>query len=336
MHTWIKWACLCLFLGLFGTVSTAQEPVETKTEPAPTTKPAVKPAAKPAAKPSASKSTASKPSAKPAAKPKSTNPSEETQVLEEGEAPLDDVVKKDIMQERKVLAYQPIRENDIFWEKRIWRIIDVREKMNLPFAYPEEPFFKLLSDAATKGDLPVYSTDEEGAKFKKRMSTDDVLSMLSKTDTVVTFDPETYEEKVQIVRNDINWEDVKRFRLKEVWFFDKETSMLQVRILGIAPMIDVKDNEGNFRFEKPMFWVYYPQAREMFARHRVFTPGGNNNAAISWEDLFEMRSFASYIYKESNVYDRKIEEYLQGVDLLMESERIKNDIFNFEHDLWQY
>ena len=262
-----------------------------------------------------------------------------TEVTEEeapGDAPLDEVVKKDIMQERRVLAYQPIRESDIFWEKRIWRIIDVREKMNLPFAYPEDPFFKILSDAATKGDLPVYSTDEEGAKFKKRMSTEDVLSMLSKTDTVVTFDPETYEEKIQIVRNDINWEDVKRFRLKEVWFFDKETSQLQVRILGIAPMIDVKDNEGNFRFEKPMFWVNYPQARELFARHRVFTLGGNTNATISWEDLFEMRYFASYIYKESNVYDRKIQDYLTGLDIMMESEKVKNEIFNFEHDLWQY
>jgi len=254
---------------------------------------------------------------------------------EPSDAPLDDVVKKDIMAERRVLAYQPIRESDIFWEKRVWRIIDVREKMNLPFAYPEEPFFKLLSDAATKGDLPVYAIDGTD-KFNKRMSTDDVLSMLSKTDTVVTFDPETYEEKVQIVRNDINWEDVKRFRIKEVWFFDKETSTLQVRILGIAPLIDVKDNEGNFRFEKPMFWVYYPQARELFARHRVFTLGGNTNATISWEDMFEMRYFASYIYKESNVYDRKIDDYVQGVDMLMESERIKNDIFNFEHDLWQY
>ncbi len=298
----MKWICLCLLL-LVGsaTVVIAQDPEEIETTPA-------------------------------------TGTEEGTPVEEESaEAPIDDVVKKEIMGQRKVLPYQPIRESDIFWEKRIWRIIDVREKMNLPFAYPEEPFFKILSDAATKGDLPVYSTDEDGAKFKKRLSTDDVLSMLSKTDTVVTFDPETYEEKLQIVRNDINWEDVKRFRVKEVWFFDKETSTLQVRILGIAPMIDVRDNEGNFRFEKPMFWVYYPHAREMFARHRVFTMGGNTNVTTSWEDMFEMRHFASYIYKESNVYDRKLEDagYL-GVDLLMQSERIKNEIFNWEHDLWQY
>ncbi len=251
-----------------------------------------------------------------------------------GEAPLDDVVKKEVMSERRVLAYQPIRESDIFWEKRVWRIIDVREKMNLPFAYPEEPFFRILSDAAANGEMPVYSTDDD--KFTKRLSTDDVLSMLSKTDTIVTFDPETYEEKVQIVRNDINWADVKRFRIKEIWYFDKETSTMQVRILGIAPLIDVKDSEGNFRYEKVMFWVYYPQARELFARHRVFTLGGNTNATISWEDLFEMRYFASFIIKESNVYDRRIEDYARGVDALWESDRIKNQIFNFEHDLWQY
>jgi gliding motility associated protien GldN len=262
---------------------------------------------------------------------------EESPLVEDpADAPIDEVVRKEIVNERRILKYPQLRESDVFWEKRIWRIIDVREKMNLPFAYPEDPFFKILSDAATKGDLPVYSTDEDGAKFKKRLSTDDVLSMLSKADTVVTFDPETYEEKVQIVRNDINWEDVKRFRLKEVWFFDKQASILRVRILGIAPMIDVRDNEGNFRFEKPMFWVYYPHAREMFARHNYFSLGGNTSAQLTWEDVFEKRLFASYIYKESNVYDRKIDEYLQGVDLLMESEKIKNEIFNWEHDLWQY
>jgi gliding motility associated protien GldN len=259
---------------------------------------------------------------------------EEVEVEAPSDAPIDGVVKKEIMDERKVLSYQPVRESDIFWEKRIWRVIDVREKMNLPFAYPEEPFFKILAEAATKGDLPVYSTEDD--KFSKRLSTQDVVTMLSKQDTVVTFDPETYEEKIQIVNNDINFEDVKRFRLKEIWFFDKKTSTLQVRILGIAPLIDAKDDEGNFRFEQPLFWVYYPHAREMFARHRVFTMGGNTNATISWEDMFEMRYFSSYIYKESNVHDRKIEQYVQGVDLLRESERIKNDIFNFEHDLWQY
>ena len=58
--------------------------------------------------------------------------------------PIDDIVEKRMIDERRVLPYQPLREADIFWEKRIWRIIDIREKMNLPFAYPEERFFTIL------------------------------------------------------------------------------------------------------------------------------------------------------------------------------------------------
>ena len=247
--------------------------------------------------------------------------------------PLDDIVEKRITFEKRVLPYDHIREADIFWEKRIWRVIDVREKMNLPFAYPERPFFTILMEAASAEEITVYSTEDD--KFTSPLTPDEVASMGATVDTVITFDPETYEEQIQIVRNELNPEDVKRFRLKEIWFFDEETSTMQVRILGIAPLIDVKDDNGNFRYEKPMFWVYYPEARETLARERTFN-FGNDTSPMTWEDIFEMRFFSSYIYKESNVFDRRLQEYLSGVDLLLEADKIKQEIFNFEHDLWSY
>lgn len=247
--------------------------------------------------------------------------------------PLDDIVEKRMVNERRVLGYEPIREADIFWEKRVWRVIDVREKMNLPFAYPERPFFTILMDAAINGEITVYSVEDD--KFTYKLEPDEVASMGASVDTVITFDPETYQEQIQVVRNELNPEDVKRFRLKEVWFFDEESSRLQSRILGIAPLIDVNDDNGNFRYEKPMYWVYYPGVREMLARERVFNI--ENDASLNtWEDLMEQRYFASYIIKESNVYDRRIQDYLTGVDRLLEAEKIKNEIFNFEHDLWEY
>jgi gliding motility associated protien GldN len=247
--------------------------------------------------------------------------------------PLDDIVEKRITFEKRLLPYDHVREADIFWEKRIWRVIDVREKMNLPFAYPERPFFSILMDASINEEITVYSTEDD--KFTSPLTADEVASMGATIDTVITFDPETYEEQIQIVRNDLNPEDVKRFRLKEIWFFDEETSTMQVRILGIAPLIDVKDENGNFRYEKPMFWVYYPEAREVLSRERVFN-AGNDASPSSWEDLMEMRFFASYIYKESNVLNRRLQDYLSGVDLLLEADKIKQEIFNFEHDLWSY
>jgi len=247
--------------------------------------------------------------------------------------PLDDIVEKKIVFEKRLLPYDQVREADIFWEKRIWRVIDIREKMNLPFAYPERPFFTILMDGAINEEITVYSTEDD--KFTSPLTPDEVASMGATVDTVITFDPETYEEQIQVVRNDLNPEDVKRFRLKEVWFFDEETSTLQVRILGIAPMIDVKDENGNFRYEKPMFWVYYPEARKILSRESVFNPG-NDASPNTWEDLMEMRFFASYISKESNVLNRRLQDYLSGVDLLLESDKIKQAIFNFEHDLWSY
>jgi len=250
-----------------------------------------------------------------------------------GNRPVDDIVEKRLTYEKRLLPYDHVREADIFWEKRIWRVIDVREKMNLPFAYPERPFFTILMDAATNGEITAYSTEDD--KFTSPLGPNEVASMGTTIDTIVTFDPETYEEQIQVVRNDLNPEDVKRFRIKEVWFFDEETSTLQVRILGIAPLIDVKDDAGNFRYEKPMFWVYYPEAREVLARERVFNVG-NDASPVTWEDIMEMRFFSSYIYKESNVRDRRLQDYLSGVDLLLEASKIEQEIFNFEHDLWSY
>lgn len=247
--------------------------------------------------------------------------------------PLDDIVEKRMTLDHRVLPYSRVRESDIFWEKRIWRVIDVREKMNKPFSYPERPFFSIIMEAAISGEITVYSTEDD--KFTAPLTPQEVASKGASIDTIITFDPETYEEQIQIVTNDLNPEDVKRYRIKEIWFFDKESSTLQVRILGIAPIIDVTDDNGNWLYEQPVFWVYYPDAREMFARERVFNYG-NDAAPMTWEDLMEMRFFASYIYKESNVYDRRLQDYLSGVDLLLESERIRQTIFNFESDLWSF
>ncbi|NRA49892.1 MAG: gliding motility protein GldN [Phaeodactylibacter sp.] len=247
--------------------------------------------------------------------------------------PLDDIVEKRLTFEKRVLPYDHLREADIFWEKRIWRVLDVREKMNLAFAYPERPFFTILMEAAEAGEITVFSTEDD--KFSIPLTPDEVASMGASVDTIATVDPETYEETFQVVRNEVNPSDVKRFRLKEIWFFDEETSTMQVRILGIAPLIEEFDDNGNFKYERPMFWVYYPEAREVLARERVFNIA-NDSSPMSYEDLFEMRFFSSYIYKESNVFDRRLEDYLSGADLLMESEKIRQEIFNFEHDLWSY
>jgi len=111
-----------------------------------------------------------------------------------------------------------------------------------------------------------------------------------------------------------------------------------VRILGIAPLQEVFDEDtGTFKYELPLFWVYYPEAREVLSRYTVFNEM-NDASVITWSDLFEMRRFSSYIYKQSNVLDVRLIDMFpnSGVDRLLESEKIKSELFNWEHDLWTY
>lgn len=253
---------------------------------------------------------------------------------EASDFPLDDITERAVVSEHRPLKYQPIREADILWEKRLWRIIDTREKVNLPFVAPESPLFSIFSEAALSGDLTVYSTEND--RFTKPLSTGDLRGLLFKRDTIVVFEQETYNENTQIVENEINWEDVRRFRVKESWFFDAKTSTLRVRILGIAPLVDVRDSEGNFRYEKPLFWVHYPSARPLLAGRKVITHGGNTSATTTWEDLFEMRYFASTIMKENNIQDLRLQDYLAGADLLLHADQIEDELFNREHDLWSF
>lgn len=247
--------------------------------------------------------------------------------------PLDDIVKRTTLKERKVLAHAPIREADIMWEKRIWRVIDTREKMNQAFVYPEAPFFQVLQSSALNGDITLYSAEND--QFSQPMTKYEVESVFFQSDTILVIDPETLIEELTVVTNTINWEEVKRFRVKEVWYFDSNTSTLRVRILGIAPLMDVINDDGSFRHEKALFWVYYPEVRERLAREKVYMVG-NDATLQSWDDIFQMRYFSSYIYKASNIQDNRLQDIYSGVDILIEADKIKQELFNFEHDLWSY
>jgi gliding motility associated protien GldN len=262
---------------------------------------------------------------------------EKTEASEEEEESgyLDDVVHRSLVKEQRILDYQPLREADVVWSKRIWRVIDVREKMNLPFVYPVRSFFSILVQNAANGDIKIFKDDD----FKKFVTGEELDKMLHSVDTVVVLDPETYVETVQIRKSDINFNDIKSFRIKELWYFDKQTSTLKCRILGLAPIKDNYDDYGNLKYSLPLFWVYFPETRKVLARERVFNDQ-NDAAPATWADVFDQRFFSSYIIKESNVQDRRLTDIFtgenDGVKLLLESEKIKNQILNLEHDLWTY
>jgi gliding motility associated protien GldN len=256
--------------------------------------------------------------------------------------PRDGVVDKSERIEKKPIPYPWIRNSDYVWEKRLWRVIDLREKMNQPMFYPETPhnnwknFMTILMDALKEGSITAYDANTGTDEFIIPMQYKEIMAKVEKADTTqLQRDYPPYDFYDTVIVKKFLPTDVKKFRIKEDWFFDKQRSMLEVRIIGICPIIDKFDVKGDFKGYQPLFWIYFPEARPVLAKNEVFNRF-NGAAKLTYDDFFWKRMFSSYIYKEDNVYDRNINEYALGVDAMLESDRIKSDLFNFEQNLWEY
>lgn len=254
----------------------------------------------------------------------------------------EDVYKREnIIPEKKPIPYPYLREADVMWSKDMWRIIDLRQRMNYPLRYPEgEPIeqryslFLLLMEGLRSGEITPYAYKDFNNPFIEPTSLKAVYKVME-ADTI-------FDDNGDVLKVNTNGRDIKGFYIKEKWYFDKQHSEMRVRITAIAPLIikpkfDPVTNQPLPGVDRIIpFFVYFPQCRNLFATHGVYNP--NNDAQnISFDDLFIQRRFASTIAQESNEFgNRFIVDYVTGQDALMEAERIKNDLFIMEHDLWEY
>lgn len=251
--------------------------------------------------------------------------------------------RTDIIQ-KKPMPLPSVRESDVFWSQKIWRIIDLREKMNLPLYYPTVEMdgrlnlISLLMKGIETGQLTPYdaSLDDD---FKVPMSFAQVKQKFgAEATTEEKIDFDTGERTTVTVQGEIRPNDIKQYLLKEEWYFDKNNSTLNVRIIGICPVrefVRTGDTSGQVQREK-LFWVYYPEARPLLSTNLVLNPY-NSAQQVSFDDLFIKRTFNSYIVIAENVYNnRDISSYLSGKEAMLESKRIEDMIFNYEQDLWEY
>ena len=260
------------------------------------------------------------------------------------------------MKDRTPLTYEHIRHDDALYSERVWREIDVREKINQVFSYKAEDdngsqqFINILVRAVRIGNgngkdrVTAFSPDDDrfttpldSAAFEK------VLTGGSQCDTVPVYrlDDPTRIDKFVVNCNTINPDDIVKFRIKEDWVFDRESSRMVVRILGIAPLktvlgVDKKTERGAV----PLFWVYYPDLRPILTRYEVYNPKNMGQSRMTWEELFESRMFSSYIVKST--IDNPNNKFIRNVYpkdpilALLEGDNIKEKIFNYEQDLWSY
>lgn len=265
---------------------------------------------------------------------------------------LDGIYVRKNTSERKPLPYQYLRESDVMWSKTVWRKVDLREKMNLPLYFPTKPmegFPSNQSGRVSMINLIMYGIKNQGLQAYKESGTDEFGSVLTMKDIEERFGAKETVQMVEDVNTgqmvekkiagSFNTADVKQYLIKELWFFDKQRSVMEVRIIGICPIREYfKDDDIEQEDPKyaKIFWIYFPEARKLFANHEVFNEA-NDAERRSFDDIFSKRIFSGYIYQESNMYDnRLIEEYTVGMEALLEAERVKESIFNFEQELWEY
>jgi gliding motility associated protien GldN len=258
---------------------------------------------------------------------------------------LDGVYVKEHNPTRQVIPYAFLREADVLWAKRVWEVIDLKQKINLPLRFPREAdtkdrksLIEVIMDAIDEGSLTAYNTSDD--EFTTPMTLEEFKKIGGAgMDTIQVTDPEPpYLTRDSAIQRTFSRDKVIAYRIKEDWFFDKQRSVMECRIIGIAPLMLAEDEYGNIRegnILKPLFWIYYPEARKLLANAEAFNRG-NDTERRTFDDIFHKRMFNSYIIKESNVYNRRIEDYKTGLDALLEAEKIKSEIVNLEHDMWEY
>jgi gliding motility associated protien GldN len=263
----------------------------------------------------------------------------------------DNTIERLLVKDRVPLPYEHIREDDAVYRQRLWRNIDTREKMNQAFRYDADEdngnqlFINILLTAVQKGEIEVYNPIDD--RFTTKTTKEEIVRSLVGEPITIRVpdwpkDPTGNTYKDSVVINEFNPSLINKFQIKEEVIFDKESSRLFTRILGIAPLQDITDPvTGAYRGEKKLFWVYYPKFRASLAKYEAYN-GKNWGARMTWEELFESRMFSSYIVKStldnpSNIALEQIPGLKDnGILRLWEGENIKNKIFDYEQNLWSY
>jgi len=273
------------------------------------------------------------------------SPSLFAQVVDEPEDNSDGFYTKEselIENGKKAFDFPYVREADVVWAHRVWRVIDFKEKINQVFYYPIAPdqgrknLFTILDEALTSGQIRGF----DGDMFENVVNWEELKASLAGSEVIERYDTDIDGNEIityDTIMTSLKAEDVTMLRIKEDWFIDKNRSVEDVRIIGFALIYMQQKEEGTPPVQMPLAWIRYndPEVRELLANSEVYNMD-NDRARRSYDDIFRKRIFSSYIFRESNDFNRRIDQYASGIDAMMESQRIEDYLFEMEEDMWEY
>ncbi|MDH7447867.1 type IX secretion system ring protein PorN/GldN [Aquimarina sp. 2201CG14-23] len=265
----------------------------------------------------------------------------------------DDIGKKTIEQIEAdndlPLEYGYVDKRDVLWAKTTWETIDLDERINFPLYYPidtvnigadRRALYDVLLSNVKNGTIKKIYAD---SYFTETRTLSDLDGTLSKIDTLdLGYEQFNAGEPVDpqyIEVTTIGAADISEYKIRGYWYFDKRQGELRYRLLGIAPVAPdvnfINDDEPDM---VPLFWVWYPDVREILHNAKAFNRK-NTSMPFTYDHVLNARRFNSVIYKEDNIQgDREVNDYIidNALMQLLESERIKESIRNFEMDMWSY
>lgn len=233
--------------------------------------------------------------------------------------------------------------------------------------------YDVLTKAIRNGEITEVYSD---SYFNTKKSYKDIQASLTKIDTTdqgreqVNQDPDAFKERIvtrnvttgkgkdkvtksvtetvpatktispeYILRQDLTSQDVTQYKIKGYWYFDQRQSELKYRLLGICPVTpDVYTMNSDEKDYIELFWVFFPAARDLLHEAKAFNDK-NSAMPISFDQILNARQFNAVIYQEENVYgDRSIVSYMKdnAQNQLLEAERVKEKIRDFEENMWNY
>ena len=248
----------------------------------------------------------------------------------------------------KPLPYGYVDSRDVLWGKNTWEIVDLDERVNFPLYYPVDTnnigsdrrsIYDVLVKNVKEGKLDIYAD----SYFNQKIELNDIAAAMSRVDTTdlgIEQINAGYEVDEQYIdRRDISAADIEQYWIRGYWYFDKRQGELKYRLIGLAPVApDVNFIDDEDPVMVPLFWVWYPTAREVLHEAKVFNPQ-NSAQPISFDHILNSRRFNGVIYQVDNIQgDRQVKEYIadNAMMQLLESQRIKEQIRNFEIDMWNY